>query len=106
MPGLIPQNLVPSPMELSLTEALGVRSIVLIGMMGAGKSSVGRRLGLRLGLPAGGVIYTDRNWEVAVTPQNLIDQTLTRPELAQWIFEQVGVSPCKKSCGSSQVPQR
>ncbi len=51
MPGLIPQNLVPSPMELSLTEALGVRSIVLIGMMGAGKSSVGRRLGLRLGLP-------------------------------------------------------
>jgi len=31
--------------------ALGRRSIVLVGMMGAGKSSVGRRVALRLGIP-------------------------------------------------------
>ena len=31
--------------------ALGRRSVVLVGMMGAGKSSVGRRLALRLGIP-------------------------------------------------------
>ena len=30
---------------------LGVRSVVLVGLMGAGKSTVGRRLGHRLGLP-------------------------------------------------------
>jgi shikimate kinase len=35
----------------ALVEALGARSVVLVGMMGAGKSSVGRRLGMRLGIP-------------------------------------------------------
>ena len=32
-------------------EALGERSVVLVGLMGCGKSSVGRRLAARLGLP-------------------------------------------------------
>lgn len=35
----------------SLLAALGSRSIVLVGMMGAGKSSVGRKLAGKLGLP-------------------------------------------------------
>jgi shikimate kinase len=34
-----------------LVAALGSRSLVLIGMMGAGKSSIGRRLAARLSLP-------------------------------------------------------
>jgi len=37
--------------ELQLVAALGSRSIVLVGMMGAGKSSVGRRLANRLAIP-------------------------------------------------------
>src|SRR6202142_3658775 len=37
--------------ESAIMRALGARSIVLVGMMGAGKSSVGRRLAARLALP-------------------------------------------------------
>jgi len=37
--------------EAALADVLGSRSLVLVGMMGAGKSSIGRRLGLRLGIP-------------------------------------------------------
>ncbi|MCX7296653.1 MAG: shikimate kinase [Hyphomicrobiales bacterium] len=41
----------PDPaLTAQVLRALGSRSIVLVGMMGAGKSSVGRRLATRLGL--------------------------------------------------------
>ncbi len=43
----------------ALPAALAGRSIVLVGLMGAGKSSVGRRLALRLGLP-----FTDADDEI------------------------------------------
>jgi shikimate kinase len=44
-------NGAPALQESALVAALGSRSVVLVGMMGAGKSSIGRRLAGRLGIP-------------------------------------------------------
>jgi len=43
----------------AIVTALGTRALVLVGMMGAGKSSVGRRLATRLGLH-----FTDADTEI------------------------------------------
>ena len=45
------QKTAENGVESAIVRALGSRSIVLVGMMGAGKSSVGRRLAARLGIP-------------------------------------------------------
>jgi shikimate kinase len=45
------QKTTENAVESSIGRALGRRSIVLVGMMGAGKSSVGRRLAARLAIP-------------------------------------------------------
>ena len=49
-PGAI-QKTAENGLESAIVRALGARSIVLVGMMGAGKSSVGRRLASRLAIP-------------------------------------------------------
>ena len=60
--------------ESALVAALGVRSIVLVGMMGAGKSSIGRRLATRLGIP-----FVDADSE--------IDDIAAQNELLEFIEE-------------------
>jgi shikimate kinase len=46
------QNLAGPPVSAAaILSRLGRRSIVLVGMMGVGKSSIGRRLGARLAVP-------------------------------------------------------
>ncbi|HEY0852195.1 MAG TPA: shikimate kinase [Bradyrhizobium sp.] len=47
--------------DAEVTLALGKRCIVLIGMMGAGKSTIGRRIAARLRLP-----FTDADTEIEI----------------------------------------
>jgi shikimate kinase / 3-dehydroquinate synthase len=56
-----------------IASALGDRSIVLVGMMGAGKTSVGKRLASRLGLP-----FVDADAEIETGAQLTISEIFER----------------------------
>ena len=51
MPEVAEAQDVSVPVASGVRSALGSRSIVLVGMMGAGKSSIGRRLAIALDIP-------------------------------------------------------
>lgn len=53
----------------SIRQGLGTRSVVLIGLMGAGKSAIGRRLGKRLGLP-----FVDADKEIEAAAGKTINE--------------------------------
>jgi shikimate kinase len=66
----------PATPEADILSGLGSRSIVLVGMMGVGKSTIGRRLAARLKLP-----FVDADTEIEVAHAGM-----TIPE----IFERHG----------------
>jgi shikimate kinase len=73
MPDTALQN---QPADASVVASLGRRSIVLVGMMGAGKSSVGRKLAARLALP-----FVDADTEIeAAAGMSIPDIFETRGE--------------------------
>jgi shikimate kinase len=59
----------PGERERSLLQALGGRSVVLVGMMGAGKTAVGRRLAQRLDLA-----FRDADAEIEAAAQKTIPE--------------------------------
>jgi shikimate kinase len=52
-----------------LRERLGAKSLVLIGLMGAGKSAIGRRLAITLGLP-----FADADHEIEIAAGKTINE--------------------------------
>ncbi len=61
------------PIEARVAELLGGRTLVMVGMMGAGKSSVGRRLAARLGLP-----FVDADSEIEAAANATITEIFER----------------------------
>ena len=61
-----------TPAATALVAALGARSIVLVGMMGAGKSSIGRRLAAALGL-----VFVDADSEIEKAAGMTISEIFT-----------------------------
>ncbi len=59
--------------ESALVEGLGGRSIVLVGLMGAGKTSVGKRLAARLHLP-----FVDADAEIEKAADATIPEIFAR----------------------------
>jgi len=63
----------PAPPAGPVLSALGDRSIVLVGMMGVGKSSVGRRLAARLTIP-----FVDADSEIETAAKMTIPEIFAR----------------------------
>jgi shikimate kinase len=61
------------PIEAKVTRLLAGRPLVLVGMMGAGKSSIGRRLATRLGLP-----FVDADTEIEIAANASIPEIFDR----------------------------
>jgi len=59
--------------EAAIVAALGRRSVVLVGMMGAGKSSIGRRVALRMGVP-----FVDADAEIEKAADMTIPELFAR----------------------------
>lgn len=77
MPDTAAPSQTSTPQEAEIASALGRRSIVLVGMMGAGKSTVGRRLAMRLRLP-----FLDADIEIeAAASMSIPDIFATHGEL-------------------------
>ena len=64
---------VPSAPEPDILSALAGRSIVLVGMMGVGKSTIGRRMAARLRLP-----FVDADTEIEAAAGMTIPEIFER----------------------------
>ena len=67
------QKTAGNDLESAIVRALGRRSIVLVGMMGAGKSSVGRRLAARLDIP-----FVDADTEIEAAASMTIPEIFAK----------------------------
>lgn len=64
---------IPVSPEADILSALGARAIVLVGMMGVGKSTIGRRMASRLKLP-----FVDADTEIETSAQMTIPEIFER----------------------------
>ena len=96
-----PVNLTETEDTRALKAALGTRTIVLVGMMGAGKTSIGKRLAQRLGIP-----FNDADAEIERAAGMTIPEIFsTRGEAEFRLGEQRVITRCspKRNSASPRV---
>lgn len=54
----------------------------------------GRNVAVVLGTPEGGVIYRDRAWLVPLSPDEFRKKMISKADLANWIYSEVGDHRC------------
>ena len=67
-----------------------------------GRYNEGRNVAVVLGVPKGGVIYRDKQWELPMGHMTLTSHVIPEQAIAQWIIEQVGADTCQSSTSHSR----
>lgn len=70
----------------------------------AGRLEEKRKVAVVVGCTAGGVIYLNREWETPIHRSAFLALILSRKEIASWIFDITGASPCKLNALPLQQP--
>lgn len=67
------------------------------------RDAEGRRVMVVVGHPGGGVVVRPGEFDRPMAPEEFVLKTLSRSDLAAWIFHLVGASPCRSqnSCSPS-----
>lgn len=59
------------------------------------RDAEGRRVAVVVGHPAGGVVFGPGEYDRPMPPEEFLRLTMSRSQLAAWIFDHTGESPCR-----------
>ncbi len=77
----------PSVPQRGVVDAKRIGLTALQGAWLAGRYKEGRNVAVIVGVPSGGVIMRDLEWDEGLSPEAFRVRIQTRPEIANWIAQ-------------------